>query len=147
MFAARHTCKPQACPDNLVFVSHNHTAHVAQTALWTTATVLLFVAAFSLLVGRWRDATPTLRRILRPVYLAGGISVVLLAVGFIVTPFSGFGGTLVSVALIVTFTAGPLLFPPGVLGPTTKAGARVVTTFRSVPPRPAPRGEAEPRRE
>ena len=142
MFAARHTCKPHACPDNLVFVSHNHTAHVAQTVLWTTATVLLFVAAFSLLVGRWRDATPTLRRILRPVYLAGGISVVLLAVGFIVTPFSGFGGTLVSVALIVTFTAVPFLFLAGLLGTTIARGAGLDTIFSSVPERASP-GEVQ----
>ncbi len=93
MFPERHTCKPHACPDNLVFVSHNHAAHAAQTAFWTTAAVILFVAAFALLVGRWRRATPALRRILRPVYLAGGLSVVLLAVGFIVTPFCRSRGT------------------------------------------------------
>ena len=93
MFPERQTCKPHACPDNLVFVSHNNVAHWAQTALWTAASVILFLTTFWLLVGRWRRATPALRRILRPVYLAGGLSVVLLAIGFIVTPFSGFGGT------------------------------------------------------
>jgi len=142
MFPLKHTCKPHACPDNLVFVSHNHAAHVAETALWTATTVLLFVAAVGLLVGRWRRATPTLRRILRSVYLAGGLSVVLLAIGFIVTPFSGFGGTLVSVALIVTFTAVPFLFLAGLLGTTIARGAGLDTIFSSVPERASP-GEVQ----
>lgn len=142
MFPERHTCKPHACPDNLVFVSHNHAAYSAQTALWTTASVVLFLAAFALLVGRWRRATQTLRRILRPVYLAGGLSVVLLAIGFIVTPFSGFGATLVSVALIVTFTAVPFLFLAGLLGTTIARGAGLGTIFSGVPERASP-GEVQ----
>jgi signal transduction histidine kinase len=142
MFPERHTCKPHACPDNLIFVSHNNAAHAAQTAFWTTAAVILFVAAFALLVGRWRRATPALRRILRPVYLAGGLSVVLLAVGFIVTPFSGYGNTLVSIALIVTFTAVPFLFLAGLLGTTIARGAGLGTIFSSVPERASP-GEVQ----
>jgi PAS domain S-box-containing protein len=142
MFPEQHTCKPHACPDNLVFVSHNHVAHWAQTALWTAASVALFVAAFALLVGRWRRATPALRRILRPVYLAGGLSVVLLVIGFIVTPFSGYGNTIVSVALIVTFTAVPFLFLAGLLGTTMARGAGLGTIFTSVPERASP-GEVQ----
>jgi PAS domain S-box-containing protein len=142
MFPVQHTCEPHACPDNLLFVSHDHAAHTAQTALWTTASVVLFVAAFALLVGRWRRATPALRRILRPVYLAGGLSVVLLAIGFIVTPFSGLGNTVVSVALIVTFTAVPFLFLAGLLGTTMARGAGLGTIFSSVPERASP-GEVQ----
>jgi signal transduction histidine kinase len=142
MFPERQTCEPHACPDNLVFVSHNNIAHWAQTALWTAASVVLFLATFALLVGRWRRATPALRRILRPVYLAGGLSVVLLAIGFIVTPFSGFGGTLVSVALIVTFTAVPFLFLAGLLGTTMARGAGLGTIFSAVPERASP-GEVQ----
>jgi signal transduction histidine kinase len=142
MFPERHTCKPHACPDNLVYVSHDHAAHVAQTALWTTASVVLFLAAFTLLVGRWRSATPTLRRILRPVYLAGGLSVVLLAIGFVVTPFSGYGATIVSVALIVTFTAVPFLFLGGLLGTTIARGTGLGTIFSAVPERASP-GEVQ----
>jgi PAS domain S-box-containing protein len=142
MFPERQTCKPHACPDNLVFVSHNNVAHWAQTALWTTASVILFLATFALLVGRWRRATPALRRILRPVYLAGGLSVVLLAIGFVVTQFSGFGGTLVSVALIVTFTAVPFLFLAGLLGTTMARGAGLGTIFSAVPERASP-GEVQ----
>jgi PAS domain S-box-containing protein len=142
MFPQRTTCKPHACPDNLVFVSYNHTAHVVETALSTTAAVLLFGCAAWLLVGRWRRATPALRRQLRPVYLAGGLSVLLLAIGFIVTPFSGIGNTVVSVALIVTFTAVPFLFLAGLLGTTLARSAGVGTIFSAVPERASP-GEVQ----
>jgi signal transduction histidine kinase len=142
MFPARHTCKPHACPDNLVFVSHDHAAHVAETAAWTSVAVALFAAACWLLIGRWRRATPALRRQLRPVYLAGGLSVLLLAVGFIVTPFSGVGNTIVIVALIVTFTAVPFLFLAGLLGTTLARSAGVGAIFTSVPERASP-GEVQ----
>jgi PAS domain S-box-containing protein len=135
-------CKPHACPDNLVFVSHDHAAHVAQTAISTAVAVTLFSAAFWLLVGRWRRATPGMRRQLKPVYLAGGLSVVLLAVGFIVTPFSGAADTLVSVALIATFTAVPFLFLAGLLGTTLARSAGVGTIFSAVPERATP-GEVQ----
>jgi len=142
MFPERATCKPHACPDNLVLVSHNHAAHVAETAVWTTVAVLIFLGAFWLLMGRWQRATPAMRRQLRPVYLAGGLSILLLAVGFIVTPFSGVGNTLVSVALIVTFTAVPWLFLAGLLGTSRARTAGVGTIFSSLPERASP-GEVQ----
>jgi hypothetical protein len=74
-------------------------AHVAATTIWTAASVVLFAAVVMLLLGRWRETTPGLRRILRSVYLFGGLSIVLLAIGFVITPFSGVGATIVSVPL------------------------------------------------
>ena len=142
MFPQDQTCKPHACPDDLVLVSRDHAAHVTTTALSTVAAVILFAGAFWLLVGRWRRATPAMRRQLRPVYLAGGLSVVLLAIGFIVTPFSGVGNTIVSVALIVTFTAVPFLFLAGLLGTTLARSAGVGTIFSAVPERASP-GEVQ----
>ena len=142
MFPARETCKPHACPDNLLLVSHDHAAHVAQTAVWTTIAVLLFCAAVALIVGRWRRATPTLRRILRPVYLAGGLSLLLLAVGFVVTPLSGVGNTIVSIALIVTFTAVPFLFLAGLFGTSLARSAGVGAIFQAIPER-ATAGEVQ----
>lgn len=142
MFPVQHTCKPHACPDNLVFISHNHAAHVAETAVWTTVAVALFASAFWLLIGRWRRATPAMRRQLRPVYLAGGLSVLLLAVGFVVTPFTGVGNTVVGIALIVTFTAVPFLFLAGLLGTTLARSAGVGAIFSAVPERASP-GEVQ----
>jgi PAS domain S-box-containing protein len=138
MFPARKVCKPHACPDNLVLVSHDSTLHIVETVIWTTASVALFAGAFLLLVGRWRRGTPALRRILRTVYLAGGLTVVLLAIGFIVTPFSGLGATIVTVALIVTFTAVPFVFLAGLLGTTLARGAGIGAIFSDVPERASP---------
>jgi signal transduction histidine kinase len=142
MFPKRHTCKPHQCPDNLALVSYDHTAHVAVSAIWITVSVLLFAATFMLLVGRWRKATPTLRRILRPVYLAGGLSVLLLAIGFILTPFSGIVNTIVVVALIATFTAVPFLFLAGLLGTTIARSAGIGAIFSGIPERASP-GEVQ----
>src|SRR4051794_28304684 len=142
MFGNPSTCKPHACPDNLVFISDNHAAHVVATTLWTLVAVILFAGAFALLVGRWRRATPALRRQLRPVYFAGGLSVLLLAIGFVVTPFTGVGNTLVSIALIVTFTAVPFLFLAGLLGTTLARSAGIGAIFSRVPERASP-GEVQ----
>ena len=142
MFSRPQTCHPHACPSDLLLVSSAHGADVAQTAVFTTVAVALFVAAFALLVGRWRRATPALRRILRPVYLAGGLSVALLAIGFVVTPFSGAGSTIVAIILIVTFTAVPFLFLAGLLGTTIARGSRLETIFREIPERASP-GEVQ----
>jgi PAS domain S-box-containing protein len=142
MFAAPETCKPHACPDNLVLVSHDHAAHVVATTIWTAASVLLFAAVVMLLLGRWRETTPGLRRILRSVYLFGGLSIVLLAIGFVVTPFSGVGAIFVSVALIATFTTVPFIFLAGLLGTAIARGAGVGAIFSSVPERASP-GEVQ----
>jgi signal transduction histidine kinase len=142
MFPADMTCKPHACPDNLLLVSRNHGANVAQTTIFTVAVVLLFAAAFALLVGRWKRATPALRRILRPVYLAGGLSVLFLVIGNIVTPFSGHAETVVMIAVIITFTAVPFLFLAGLLGTTIARGAGIGTIFSAIPERASP-GEVQ----
>jgi PAS domain S-box-containing protein len=112
------------------------------TALWTTVSVLLFAVTFWFLVGRWRTATPALRRILRPVYLAGGLSVILLAIGFILTPFSGIANTIIVVALIATFTAVPFLFLAGLLGTTIARSAGIGEIFTAIPERASP-GEVQ----
>jgi signal transduction histidine kinase len=142
MFPPEHTCKPHACPDNLLEVSRDHAANVAQTAVFTTIVVVLFAGAFVLLSGRWRRATPAMRRMLRNVYLAGGLSIILLGVGFLVSPFSGIGELVLSLALIVTFTAVPFLFLAGLLGTTLARGAVFDATFRPIPERATP-GEVQ----
>ena len=147
MFPQQQTCRPNACPDNLVLVSHDHAAHVAATTLSTVAALILFAGAFWLLLGRWRRATPAMRRQLRPVYLAGGLSVLLLAIGFLVTPFSGVGNTIVSVALIVTFTAVPFLFLAGLLGTTLARSAGFGAIFTTLPERASPSEVQESLRE
>ena len=147
MFPQQETCKPHACPDNLVLVSHDHAAHIATTTLSTVVALILFAGAFWLLLGRWRRATPAMRRQLRPVYLAGGLSVLLLAIGFVVTPFSGVGNTIVSVALIVTFTAVPFLFLAGLLGTTLARSAGFGAIFTTLPERASPSEVQESLRE
>lgn len=142
MFPGDETCKPKACPDDLLLVTRDNTAHVIETSLWTTAAVLVIAAAIWLITGRWKRATPAMRRMLRPVYIAGGISLLLLIVGFVVTPFSGVGETIIGVAVIATFTAVPFLFLTGLLGTTIARSAGVGAIFTDVPERATP-GEVQ----
>jgi PAS domain S-box-containing protein len=138
MFPEEKTCKPHACPDNLLLVSRDHAANVAQTAVWTAIVAALFIAAIALLVGRWKRATPALRRILRPVYLAGGLSFLLLVVGNIATPLSDQVDTVITVGVIVTFTAVPFLFLAGLLGTTIARGAGIGAVLSGIPERASP---------
>jgi len=144
MFPEDKTCKPHACPDNLLTVSRDHAANVAQTAVWTAVAAVLFIAATMLLVGRWRRATPALRRILRPVYLAGGLSFLLLVVGNIATPLSDQVETVVTVGVIVTFTAVPFLFLAGLLGTSIARGTGIGTIFSAIPERASHRNRPAP---
>ena len=66
----------------------------------------------------------------------------LLAIGFVITPFSGVGATIVSVALIATFTTVPFIFLAGLLGTAIARGAGVGAIFSSVPERASP-GEVQ----
>jgi PAS domain S-box-containing protein len=138
MFPEEKTCKPHACPENLLLISRDHAANVAQTAVWTAIVAVLFIAATALLVGRWKRATPALRRILRPVYLAGGLSFLLLIVGNIATPLSDQVETVVTVGVIVTFTAVPFMFLAGLLGTTIARGAGIGAIFTAIPERASP---------
>ena len=86
------TCKPHACPDNLVFVSHDHAAHVVADGsldggLGRAVRGRRHVASSA--AGAWRRRHCVASS--GSVYLAGGLSIVLLAIGFVVTPFSGVG--------------------------------------------------------
>jgi signal transduction histidine kinase len=138
MFPTRKTCKPHACPSNLVLLTRDHTAHAVVTGAWTAGAAIIFGAVVLLILGRWRTATPALRRTLRPVYVAGGLSVVLLAVGFVVQPFSQAGNAIVAAALIFTFSAVPFLFLAGLLRTSLARGAGLETIFREIPERASP---------
>jgi PAS domain S-box-containing protein len=142
MFPGEEECKPEACPNDLLLVTRDHTAHVAQAAVWSTLAVLVVAGTIGLIAGRWRRATPALRRMLRPVYLAGVISLLLLTVGFVVTPFSSAGETILGIAVIATFTAVPFLFLTGLLGTTIARSTGVGAIFTDIPERATP-GEVQ----
>ena len=137
MFQPHETCKPHACPRNLVLVSHDHASYAITTAIWTIAAAVIFAGVLYLIIGRWRGATPAMRRILGPVYVTGGFSFVLLTIGFIVQPFSNVGDVVVTVALLFTFPV-PYLFLAGLLRSTLARGAAAETVFQRIPERASP---------
>ena len=110
-------------------MSHNHVAHWAQTALWTAAAVALFVAAFVLRRSLATRYAGSGRRILRSVYSRRRPDRCPARNRLRRDAVLGSGGTVVSVALIVTFTAVPFLFLAGLLGTTMARGAGLGTIF------------------
>lgn len=88
LFDDLHGLKCDACPENAFLVDRNDTLAVV-LGLPTLGFVLgILVAVVVILVRRWRAATAPLRRVLAPVYLTAGITVVILVVRTAVEPFS-----------------------------------------------------------
>ena len=75
----------------------------------------IVIAIIVVLVRRWRRASPALRRALAPVFLTGGASLAMLAIGAgVVALFPG-ADRAVSVVFLCFFGAVPLAFLYGVL--------------------------------
>jgi len=69
------------CPDNVMLVG-NGDPSVVQTTVDVVAVlgILIIAAVIVRLVGRWREATPPLRRVITPVFIAGATLMALLIV-------------------------------------------------------------------
>jgi hypothetical protein len=115
LFDDLHGLKCDACPENAFLVDRNDTLAVV-LGLPTLAVVLgILVAVVVILVRRWRAATAPLRRVLAPVYLTAGITVVILVVRTAVEPFSSFGGDALEWLSILALLTVPLSFLAGLL--------------------------------
>jgi signal transduction histidine kinase len=67
------------CPDNAVLITADDTIAAALDAIVSAIGALVAVAVIVELAGRWRAASPPLRRALAPVVGTGGAAIVLLA--------------------------------------------------------------------
>ena len=102
-------------PENVFLIEHNTTI---STAVETTVQVIalaLIAATVSVLVGRWRAASPPLRRALSPVFVASALTIVTLGVWVALDAFDGRGEAgAYSLALVALLTV-PLAFLLGLL--------------------------------
>jgi len=115
LFDDLHGLKCDACPANAFLVDRNDTLAVV-LGLPTLAFVLgILVAVVVILVRRWRAATPPLRRVLAPVYLSAGTTVVILVVRTAMEPFSSFGGDALEWLSVLALFTVPLSFLAGLL--------------------------------
>jgi PAS domain S-box-containing protein len=104
-----------SCPDSAAAVWNQPAlAHVIEI-LDALIPIALCAVAVVILVRRWRAASAPLRRLLLPVYAAGGATLVLLLVGNAVGPIvPGVNGVLGPI-FVLLFTAVPYAFLFGIL--------------------------------
>ena len=103
------------CPPSAVAVVDSPAAASAVTLVSTIIIVVVLALIVAMLVGRWRRASVTSRRTLRPVYLSCGISVALLTVSVALDSVSSRTNSVVWVLFLVSFALVPLSFLAGVL--------------------------------
>jgi signal transduction histidine kinase len=139
LFDDLHGLKCDDCPANAFLIDHDDTlAYVL--GLPTLAAVLgVLLAVVVILVRRWRAASPPLRRVLAPVYLSSGTTVVILVVQTAVAPFSGFGAEVFEWLSVVALSTVPLSFLVGLVR-TRLARTAVAELMTELGEVPAPGG-------
>jgi PAS domain S-box-containing protein len=128
------------CADSAIVVVDSPTTERVIGTIGTVVVVALCAFVVAVLVGRWRRATPALRRVLGPVYLAGGATLVLLLVSNVVAQFSVGTADSFAPVFLVLFAAVPFAFLLGILRSRLARGsvaALVVELGRGTPLRDA----------
>jgi PAS domain S-box-containing protein len=104
------------CPPNAFLIVDSPAAVSAIDALLIAVGIPALLAALYVFRRRWNAAPAPLRRLLLPVYLTAGATLVLLGIGLVVGTFSEGGARVVSWIVTFTFAAVPLAFIVGLLG-------------------------------
>ncbi len=68
------------CPENLLLVESNPSFATTAVDVLAVLGVIILAAALGRLIGRWRAATPPMRRVITPVFVAGGTLMAILIV-------------------------------------------------------------------
>jgi signal transduction histidine kinase len=103
------------CPANAFLIDHNETLAYLLGVPTLAAVLGVLIAVVVILVRRWRAASPPLRRVLAPVYLSSGATVVILVVETALAPFSGFGADVFEWLSVVALSTVPLSFLGGLM--------------------------------
>jgi signal transduction histidine kinase len=115
LFDDLHDLKCDDCPANAFLIDHNDTL-APVLGLSTLAAVLgVLLAVVVILLRRWRAASRPLRRVLAPVYLSSGTTIVILVVQTALAPFSGFGADVFEWLSVVALFTVPLSFLGGLM--------------------------------
>jgi PAS domain S-box-containing protein len=103
------------CPNSAAVVWNQPTLAHAIEILDALIPIALCAVAVVILVRRWRAATAPLRRLLLPIYAAGGATLVLLLVGNAVGPIAPGVNDVLGPIFVLLFTAVPYAFLFGIL--------------------------------
>jgi signal transduction histidine kinase len=103
------------CPENAFLVRRNDTIATAIEVPGLAAFGVVLVGSVTILVRRWRGATPPLRRVLGPVYATSGVTLVLLGLANAIGSFSDFASDPLSWVVLLALLTVPLSFLVGLL--------------------------------
>jgi PAS domain S-box-containing protein len=103
------------CPENKLLITDSPTADNVLTATFNGLGFVVIALAIALLARRWRRSSPAARRLLGPVLIAGGTTLLFFAVTIIVYPLSETAANVVSIGFIAGFVATPFVFLWGIL--------------------------------
>jgi PAS domain S-box-containing protein len=111
------------CPANAFLIVDSPAAVTAITAVLLLVGIPAIVASLYIFFRRWKAASAPLRRVLLPVYLTAGATLVLLVVALLVESFSSAAGSILFWILVFTFASVPIAFIVGLLsGRLARAG-------------------------
>jgi PAS domain S-box-containing protein len=103
------------CPENAFLIVDSPGAVAAINAVLIAVGIPALLASIYVFRRRWKAASAPLRRVLLPVYLTAGSTLVLLALALAVGSVSSRAGDVVFWAVVVTFACVPIAFIVGLL--------------------------------
>ena len=107
------TC--DGCPESVFLITDSPTAVAAINAVLIAVGIPALLASLYVFRRRWKAASAPLRRVLLPVYLTAGTTLVLLAVALAAQSLSDRVADAVFWAVIITFASVPVAFIVGLL--------------------------------
>jgi PAS domain S-box-containing protein len=113
LFAERPFCED--CPSSAFLVSEQPRVADVIDVLTEAVAFAVTIAIVVILVRRWRQATPTLRRALTPVFLTAGVVVCALAVGVVLDTVDLVGAATLEYIVLLGLLGVPLAFLFGLL--------------------------------
>jgi signal transduction histidine kinase len=139
LFDDLHDLKCGDCPANAFLIDHNDTLATVLGVPTLGAILGVLVAVVVILVRRWRAASPPLRRVLAPVYVSSGATIVILGIQNALAPFGGFGADVFEVLAVLALATVPLSFLGGLMR-TRLARSAVAELMTELGTAPAPGG-------
>ncbi len=121
------------CPPNRFLVEDSKQVYDALQAAFAVVGIVFFLGVVVLAVRRWRAATPAMRRVLKPVYLTGGVSVAAIGVGFAVGFASEAVGEIFWIVALVGVVLLPFALLAGLLQTSLMLGVRRLLDYADDP--------------
>jgi len=121
------------CPSNRFLVSDNTRVYDILQGAFGLVGVVVFLGVVVFVLRRWRAATPAMRRVLKPVYLTGGVAVAAIGVGFGVGFVSGTAGGALWIFALVGVVLLPFALLAGLLQTSLMLGMRRLLDYADDP--------------